>query len=215
MTTSNSRWLVAMLILSLASCAVTHDPALTKARDNVFHTRKTYVQGAVGGAIGGAALGAILGNQSRDPRGAEKGAIIGAVAGLAGGLMYANHVVHQRRAYKTAGDYLNDCSRVASAQRTSVESYNNTLASRAKSISKDEAALRGAIADSNAVLGQLRKEIALQETALRHAQTEGISISRRNTQLARIKGLKSEERRLLAQIERLSATEKPTTIGSR
>jgi len=216
MKTHSRICITSLLIFSLASCATkpqAHDPDISAARNKVMSTRKTYLQGALIGAALGAGTGAIIGNQSHNAHGAETGAIAGAIVGLAGGLLYANHVVHQRQQFKSAGDYLDGCSKVAREQQSSVEKYNNTLAARSRSIAKDEAVLRGSIADSRDVQKRLKQEIKMQEEALDQAKSEGVSLSRQKSQGARIAALKQEERRLEASIDRMTRQEASSSLA--
>lgn len=218
MKTTFRTGLTALLIVSLASCAAgpsSHDPAVAAARNNVLATRKTYLSGALIGAAMGAGAGAIIGNQSNGRNGALAGALAGAAVGLAGGLLYANHVVHQRQAFKDAGDYLNGCARIAREQQASVKKYNDTLSFRSRSIAKDEALLRGSIADSRDVQKRLNREIELQEAALAQSKAEGVSLSRQRAQSAQITALKHEERRLEASLDRMISQQESSRLTDR
>jgi len=134
------------------------------------------------------------------------GALIGAGVGALGGLMYAQHVVNQRRIYANAAAYLNDCTKVAKAQRQAVTKYNQTLDTRRLAIQSDSKKVEGTIKDSQAVLARLQEEIELQTAALEIARSERGSGANFSAQQTQISALRAEEKRLIAHIERLNAT---------
>jgi len=206
--------------ISLIACSSPpHDPAVAAARQNVLKTRKTYIQGvAAGAALGaaaGAGIGAIAGSTSgRAGPGALVGLGVGAVVGGIGGFFYAQHVVSQRRMYASAGEYLTACTSVASAQRASVQNYNNTLAERRDAIATDKRQLTASIEDSEKVRTRLRQEIKLQQDALTQARSENVPQSKINDQLRQIALLKTEDRRLTAEIDRLTALDSEAVLSS-
>ena len=159
--------------VAMSSCApVAHDPQVTVAKTKVLSTKRTYIQGAAAGALIGAGIGAGV---NKEDRGA--GALVGGLTGLGVGLIYANHVVKQRLAYKNASDYLTACTGIAEKQRQSADNYNEVLNSRLKTVQREDALVRGTIKDSNDVKSRLIDEIALQETALAKARNENADTS--------------------------------------
>jgi hypothetical protein len=196
--------------VALSSCApVAHDSQVVTAKEKVFSTKKTYLQGAAAGALVGAGLGAALNENDRGG-----GALVGGLIGLGVGTLYANHVVKQRQAYRNASDYLTACTGIAEGQRDSAGHYNATLSNRISAIEKEDAMVRGTIKDSNEVKDRLTEEIDLQKKALTQAQNEKASSSTIRKQENKIKALEHEKRNLVATIERLSKTqEKPALAG--
>jgi len=201
-----------LLCISLSSCSTTHDPAMNKARQDVFKTRTTYIQGGATGALLGAAAGAGLGaaigaGSNKAAVGALVGAAAGALVGLAGGLLYAHHVVNQRRAYANADAYLDACTRIAAEQHGSIARYNQTLHEQLDSIMADRDALHGEIEGANRVLKRLKDEIALQKQALKNAQSENVSSDQITAHKAQLEALEHDEDNLTADLERLTAHE--------
>lgn len=202
-----------LLLAVFTSCASTaRDPQLSAAKQKVFATRNTYVQGAVIGALVGAAAGAIIGHQ----RGrAGEGALIGGVAGTAGGLMYADSVVARRRAYAQATARLQASTNFAEAQRRNASNYNNVLSNRTRELRKSDASLRGAISDTEDVIRRLESDLAKTEDELETAKASGVSLAAQRNQQARINSLKQEIRKLESQVDRLTEVSEQQTMAKR
>lgn len=208
------RMVAGLLLLAVfTSCAATtRDPQLTAAKQKVFATRNTYVQGAVIGALVGAAAGAIIGHQ----RGrAGEGALVGGLVGGAGGLMYADNVVARRRAYAQATARLQASTSYAEAQRRNASNYNSVLSSRTRELRKSDASLRGAIADTEDVIRRLESDLEKSESELATARASGVSLAAQRNQQARINSLKREIRNLEAQVDRLTEMGEQQTLAKR